>query len=66
MIKIYDDLMRPEAALTYPHFELIHDWLYRVSCDTHTEKEHTQLFPDGAHCARNVSWFTWLSCAHYR
>jgi len=43
VIRIDGQLVRPEAAQTYPHFTLIRDRLYRVSRATHTEQESTQL-----------------------
>ena len=34
---------RPDAALTYPHFIVVRDRLYRVSRDTQSEEVVTQL-----------------------
>ena len=36
-------MVRPDAVLTYPHFSLCRDRLYRVSRDTQTEEIITQL-----------------------
>ena len=35
--------VRPDAALTYPHFIVVRDRLYRVSRDTQSEEVVTQL-----------------------
>ncbi|XP_062415775.1 uncharacterized protein LOC134107852 [Pungitius pungitius] len=43
VIKIDGHLVRPDVALSYPHFSLIRDRLYRVSRDTRTGQENTQL-----------------------
>ena len=43
MIRIDGHMVRPDAALTYPHFSLRRDRLYRVSRDTQTEEITTQL-----------------------
>ncbi|XP_062418320.1 uncharacterized protein LOC134129059 [Pungitius pungitius] len=43
VIKIDGQLVRPDAAQSYPHFSLIRDRLYRVSRDTRTGEENTQL-----------------------
>ena len=43
VIRIDGHMVRPDAALTYPHFSLRRDRLYRVSRDTQTEEITTQL-----------------------
>lgn len=43
VIDIDGRLVRPEAAQTYPHFQLRNDRLYRVSCNTRTDEIRTQL-----------------------
>lgn len=43
VIEIDGHLVCPEAAQAYPHFVLLNNRLYQVSCDTHTEEEYTQL-----------------------
>ncbi|XP_059210478.1 uncharacterized protein LOC131989303 [Centropristis striata] len=43
VIKIDGHMVRPDAALTYPHFSLRRDRLYRVSRDTQTNDILTQL-----------------------
>uniref|UniRef100_A0AAQ4Q9F2 Gypsy retrotransposon integrase-like protein 1 n=1 Tax=Gasterosteus aculeatus aculeatus TaxID=481459 RepID=A0AAQ4Q9F2_GASAC len=43
VIQIDGQVVRPDAALSYPHFSLIRDRLYRVSRDTQTGQEITQL-----------------------
>lgn len=49
VIKTDDYMGHPEAALTYQHFVLIKHRLYRVSRDTLTEEEHTQLLVPKSH-----------------
>jgi len=39
MTKMYGQLVRPEAVITFPHFAIIRDRLNRVSCDTHSGEE---------------------------
>uniref|UniRef100_A0A8P4KG28 Gypsy retrotransposon integrase-like protein 1 n=1 Tax=Dicentrarchus labrax TaxID=13489 RepID=A0A8P4KG28_DICLA len=47
VIQIDGQLVRPDAVQTYPHFALVRDRLYRVSRDTQTAEEITQLLvPD--------------------
>lgn len=43
VIKNYRQMVCPDSAKAFPHFVLIRDRLYLVSCDTHTREEHTQL-----------------------
>ena len=43
MIAIDRSKVRPDAALTYPHFIVVRDRLYRVSRDTQSEEVVTQL-----------------------
>ena len=43
VMRIDGHMVRPDAALTYPHFSLCRDRLYRVSPDTQTEEIITQL-----------------------
>ena len=43
VISIDGHLVRPDAAVTYPHFAVIRDRLYRVCRDTHTGVETSQL-----------------------
>ncbi|KAK9525277.1 hypothetical protein VZT92_016004 [Zoarces viviparus] len=43
VIRIDGQLVRPDAAQSYPHFSLIRDRLYRVSRDTQSGQENTQL-----------------------
>ena len=49
MIKIDGHVARPDVVQAYPHFTLIRDRLYRVSRDTQTEKEITQLLAPKSH-----------------
>ena len=57
VIAIDGSKVRPDAALTYPHFMVVRDRLYLVSRDTQSEEVVTQLlvprlpgngFPGGA------------------
>uniref|UniRef100_A0AAQ4REK5 Gypsy retrotransposon integrase-like protein 1 n=1 Tax=Gasterosteus aculeatus aculeatus TaxID=481459 RepID=A0AAQ4REK5_GASAC len=43
VMQIDGQVVRPDAVLSYPHFSLIRDRLYRVSRDTQTGQEITQL-----------------------
>ena len=43
VIVIDQSRVRPDAALTYPHFMVVRDRLYRVSPDTLSEEVVTQL-----------------------
>lgn len=62
VIRINGQVALPDAALTYLHFVLITDRLYRVSRDTCTEDEHIQLVPKS--CWEVVFHYHY-HCAHY-
>ena len=59
VIKTDGQSVCPDAAQAYPHFALIRDRLYRVSRDTQTGKEMTQLL------VPKSQWETVFQVAHY-
>ncbi len=52
-------LVHPNAVQTFSHISLVRDRLYRVSCDTQTGEEITQLL------VPKSSWETIFQAAHY-
>ena len=50
VIRIDGHMVRPDAALAYPHFSLLRDRLYRVSHDTQTGEINTQLLVPKSRC----------------
>lgn len=43
-IKINCQMVHPEAGLTFPHFVLIRDRLYRVSCGTRMQQNTERVY----------------------